>query len=1643
MALQTSNLTLVGHGSAKDVPPNSEQPPLVDGIHLRWAFKRELGFPWHGFYLFRRVHDPGTLSWLSQHIGKLPKGPWAGNSIDTPLGRVFSDQNLLLTEDFQPPGQVELDLANRNVLGMVFPEAEPVRRVDTSIGFRARPGDPPPVMTTVSFLERPTDSGKNPLQENGVFFETREANDRDPRPNWSIRSIQADSGPITGLGCKFRLHITLPQPATFVEVMLTGAGRRNAMDGAPTIEILDADGTRLDIVAMNDPGSRSSETFLLTGNGIKKVVVDERLSDIEVEQMDSQDRIILNKITFGNGVISEVRMTAFNGTTPVREKRVRGYAGRVADERLEFEGITSVELSSAPAALIDLGTVPLAQGTENGWTKLNGVPYPLRLPITHPDYPCTPQTPENFASARQLATNRIKYGSPEQFSGSPTPVTNAGTISITDGSPIVTGVNTNWTSDMADAVLQLNGEATVYTIVSVVSPTKLVLSRNYSGASRNGVLYAVSRDKFGQLYSYLANLVVGGKNAGAMVNRTLPSPVTTSGTVAVTNDPTKPNDSRIVVGSGTAWTAALAGLDIQIAGETVYKIARVDSSTKLTLEIPYAGATATGLSYNIRPRLQASAVDAIAPRMPAQLPLDMLLLGSLHPAVAQMSGLYWVDATADPSPSYDYLIVSDHNNVAQLNPDTMLLFIQQSGFSNLDAAIAFNLRFAPTPALARPDGLEVYALPGSSRRTEAGTAQEAVNNVGLRWNLNKTDAGVLLPGRSVMYHLWRANLGNNALPAPSGQFSLISKNWPILVVDSNGAQTSSDWPPFPLHALDNALSDGWWGYQVSGIDIFGRHTPNSANGAWRQWSPMPEPKPWYYAEPPSDAIVHQSAIQLRTKIAPPQPTAIEAYAIDPRDPMVIKDAAFADWLDRLNHQTWYQALTEDQKKNLIGLRVRWQWPQTSIDQAPHTREFRIYYQDGSLNAILGNTLAVTAASTTESIVATNIENHEDAGSYVGAALSVGDDAFVIVGSEESDPLRLRVRNVGAHNNIAPRADAPCTIAIPPAYASGVVAVTNGSQVVTGKGTNWTTKLEDQVFQIATEQRSYHVDTVISPTQLLLDEPYEGATKSDRVYGIQHPLFVDYSAAASWQKRHYVVPQDQHWTAGTDASGRFVRKYDIILPVPEEGAQPGLPLTASLTKPIVYAHASVSAADDKTYTDDDPDRTDPWSNRFGNEGRVGPPAKIFRVLRDEPATPVLPPMPERVTATRADQSGSSYYTFRWLPLAQTMTHIYRAFDEAVFKSDWSHRPGLILDPAKPDFFPSESIDPRWNFAKRKQVAIELNQLNTFAKDAAGTAQAFIHYRALSNDALRVLAGLKDNEAAFTQLTTAPLDPQDHANDNRRGPDDADNFRIGDPGNPLASPSLCAFVDTVEGLAVTRYFYRAANVDAAHNRSKDLSLATPPVYVPKVVAPQPPLPQLTLGAEGLVRLQWIASPEPDLARYLVYRTGDEGAAADVRTMSLIARVAPRPTSIPEPGDQLPIAVPGKPDWLEFRDSPAPGAFFFYRLQAEDTAANKSQGSTTLRGRALKTPPAPPVWNEPTKQGTSVLLSWTHPSDQHLSCLVERRAAGVARWFSVSGWLSRGQYSFVDTLPVSALAWEYRLRVRDELGQVSDDWPIVLVD
>src|SRR5262249_51168355 len=57
------------------------------------------------------------------------------------------------------------------------------------------------------------------------------------------------------------------------------------------------------------------------------------------------------------------------------------------------------------------------------------------------------------------------------------------------------------------------------------------------------------------------------------------------------------------------------------------------------------------------------------------------------------------------------------------------------------------------------------------------------------------------------------------------------------------------------------------------------------------------------------------------------------------------------------------------------------------------------------------------------------------------------------------------------------------------------------------------------------------------------------------------------------------------------------------------------------------------------------------------------------------------------------------------------------------------------------------------------------------------------------------------------------------------------------NYVPNPNLRAYVDTLDGRATNRYFYRAAYVDGSHNRSP-LSLSSPPIWLPDVIPPAEP-------------------------------------------------------------------------------------------------------------------------------------------------------------------------------------------------------------
>jgi hypothetical protein len=456
-------------------------------------------------------------------------------------------------------------------------------------------------------------------------------------------------------------------------------------------------------------------------------------------------------------------------------------------------------------------------------------------------------------------------------------------------------------------------------------------------------------------------------------------------------------------------------------------------------------------------------------KMVRQYPLDLLLLASLHPAVAQMLGLYWADTQAVSGVAYDYLVVSALNTSLGTSASAALQWLNQNGFNEVDAYIVFNVSIdQPSPPLRAPGGLKVYALPNVPIVPATGTAPANNNHAGLLWDLDAAPNGALMPGAPVMYHVWRAALGNGQSPTipAATDYTPITAGGGVLVVNSKGPvsqATTPSWPPDRIYYTDRSLADGWYGYQVNGVDPFGRHSVNSAAGAWYQWAPAPSPKLWYFKDPPpADLVVHPSAVRLRDATAPPAPSAVEAFALDPLDPTVLKDAAYQKWKSALAAAAWYQALNPDERDRLIGLRVRWRWSADAMLQAPDTREFRIYLHDTPMNAVHGRVVSVTPASATESIVVTDIASAYPADAFKGLRLVVSNDAFVIAASQGA-ALTLRVKNIGARDDVHPhrvsaplssshRIIRPCRTRILPAQPHGPSATTSCGMTMRRDGT---------------------------------------------------------------------------------------------------------------------------------------------------------------------------------------------------------------------------------------------------------------------------------------------------------------------------------------------------------------------------------------------------------------------------------------------------------------------------------------------------------------------------------------------------------------------------------------------------------------
>jgi hypothetical protein len=157
MSFQTDDLSMLVLGVLGDQPPDTGQPRLPDGLHCRWLFNPERGFPWHGFYLFRRESQPRQPRCLSPELRRFRPGPLQSVQLPTTLGSLSSARPLVFTEEFPPTGVVEVDLNQGVLLRFDLPPGES-RRGGWTCGSgcatpdRRRPG---PASTSALFPSAP------------------------------------------------------------------------------------------------------------------------------------------------------------------------------------------------------------------------------------------------------------------------------------------------------------------------------------------------------------------------------------------------------------------------------------------------------------------------------------------------------------------------------------------------------------------------------------------------------------------------------------------------------------------------------------------------------------------------------------------------------------------------------------------------------------------------------------------------------------------------------------------------------------------------------------------------------------------------------------------------------------------------------------------------------------------------------------------------------------------------------------------------------------------------------------------------------------------------------------------------------------------------------------------------------------------------------------------------------------------------------------------------------------------------------------------------------------------------------------------------------------------------------------------------
>jgi hypothetical protein len=938
----------------------------------------------------------------------------------------------------------------------------------------------------------------------------------------------------------------------------------------------------------------------------------------------------------------------------------------------------------------------------------------------------------------------------------------------------------------------------------------------------------------------------------------------------------------------------------------------------------------------------------------------------------------------------------------------------------------------------------------------------------LTWQVPEETSAVLSKN-PVAYHVYRYSLGNGGRPAQSPQtlplssFDRLTEDRSELPVVPMPAKPSrreaprsrpTGWPATPVHFVDGNARDRWYAYAVQGIDIFGRLSTPAITVA-----------------------------DLKDLVPPPPPEGVKALFIDPAvgpgDP---------------NYVPGLNTFVPPNADGL--LMIEWDWPSARYRQAPDIAEFRIYWQPSRLNTLGGNIVSVINRGDTSNVTVALDSGQLAQRMTDGWLRSGVDFFKIIGSTTGTSPVvtvqNLRITRSPDEAPTPPSAGA-CMISIgggdasiemspdpnfrdyrnPTSWASRAAVVT-AVQPLEGNITSVafhsfsgelssTSVLDygDGTYSIRLEHSLRKAEGVLRGGTLVIDNKYKYKILSNSDGPVSSLLVQGPTLSLSTASGPYILEKKGVHEVVTDILATALPKLKkslelvggtLVTPTGEyvvisvytvddpprlalavltdanlpplgpcawfPGYRLGLVPSPALSlgvQAIASGAVGVSAADGRDYVADV--RGDP--QHVGNESAVSAPQIVIRQRRapvPAPAAPLsnIPAGQQHIYSTVPNYYARSFYTLMWSASPGTAYLVYRALDQAVFLRDREQRRTMAGYYAGRTPFDDDTGFQSWftvysatvpGLTLAQLTAPESSLIPTDRQVVAAAWEAWAEhfYPSLIDTALQALANRAGNEAAFVRLNSAPI-------------------------------SGASYKDTLDGRAPSRFLYRLRAVDVAGNESPP-GPSSLPVYVPVVLPPPPPRLLEAAGGVQLITLRWIANEEADLDYYILYRATSADDASDIRAMALHARIAKNPIAVLRAGEVAPAEVANAPGRLEFEDEDhvEAGITYYYRMLAVSTNAVRSEPSSAVSGKAYKLPPAPPdlalpVWDA---NHMKVNLTWSSP-DTKLECLVERRIVGKQTWLSVSGWLARGVYSYTDSPPDPNLRYEYRIRVRDELGQ-----------